>query len=139
MLKCLTMLALLCVLPAQSYAAAAPKPPPRKPHHVVEKCSEEIERGIASWYGPGFEGAQTQNEEVFDPASLSAAHPSLPFGTVVKVTNMRNQKSVTVRVNDRGPFGDDRKVIDLARHAAEQLDMIHEGTMRVELRVVNGP
>ena len=95
-------------------------------------CSEEIQRGVASWYGPGFEGAKTQNEEIFDPASLSAAHPTLPFGTIVKVTNMRNHKSVTVRVNDRGGFAKER-VIDLSQQAAYEIGMVNSGTAPVAI------
>jgi len=95
-------------------------------------CSEEIERGVASWYGPGFENALTTSEEIFDPTMLSAAHPSLPFGTLVKVTNMRNAKSVMVRVNDRGGFSKER-VIDVSKSAAQQLGMIDDGTAPVAI------
>ncbi len=95
-------------------------------------CSEEVGRGVASWYGPGFEGALTKSEEVFDPAGLSAAHPSLPFGTILKVTNMRNRRSVFVRVNDRGAFSKER-VIDVSKAAAEELDMVQDGTAAVAL------
>lgn len=95
-------------------------------------CSEEVGRGVASWYGPGFEGALTQSEEVFDPAGLSAAHPSLPFGTVIKVMNMRNRRSVYVRVNDRGAFSKER-VIDVSRAAAQELGMVEDGTAAVAL------
>lgn len=87
---------------------------------------------MASWYGPGFEGALTKSEERFDPAALSAAHPDLPFGTLVKVTNMRNHKSVVVRVNDRGAFGHER-VIDLSESAARQIDMVNAGTAPVSI------
>lgn len=95
-------------------------------------CAEEIGRGVASWYGPGFEGAKTMSEEIFNPETLSAAHPSLPFGTVVRVTNMRNQRSVLVRVNDRGAFAKER-VIDVSESAARQLGMIEDGTAAVAL------
>lgn len=95
-------------------------------------CSEEVGRGVASWYGPGFEGSLTQSEEIFDPAMLSAAHPSLPFGTYVRVMNMRNQRSVVVRVNDRGAFSKER-VIDVSQAAARELDMIEDGTAAVAI------
>lgn len=95
-------------------------------------CAEEIQRGVASWYGPGFEGALTKSEEAFNPASYSAAHAFLPFGTYVKVVNMRNHKSVTVKVNDRGAF-DKERVIDLSRVAAQELDMIDDGTAPVAI------
>lgn len=89
--------------------------------------------GLASWYGPGFAGRRTASGEVFDPNALTAAHRSLPFGTVVRVVNLDNRRSVEVRINDRGPFKPDR-VIDLSRAAAEALDMIGSGVgpVRVE-------
>lgn len=95
-------------------------------------CAEELQRGVASWYGPGFEGSLTTSEEPFDPAGMSAAHPYLPFGTLVKVVNMRNQKSVMVKVNDRGAFYKER-VIDLSQGAASKIDMIDSGTAPVAL------
>lgn len=95
-------------------------------------CAEEIQRGVASWYGPGFEGALTKSEEMFDPAALSAAHPYLPFGTVIKVLNMRNNKSVTVKVNDRGAF-DKERVVDLSQSAAREIGMIDAGTAPVAI------
>lgn len=102
------------------------------PALAAARCGEEIERGVASWYGPGFEGSKTKNEEVFDPASLSAAHPDLPFGTLVKVMNMRNYKSVMVRVNDRGAFSKER-VIDVSQGAAQKIGMIDAGTAPVAI------
>ena len=95
-------------------------------------CAEEIQRGVASWYGPGFEGSLTKSEELFNPASLSAAHPYLPCGTFLKVVNMRNNKSVTVKVNDRGAF-DKERVIDLSQGAAQEIDMIDDGTAAVAI------
>lgn len=103
----------------QAFAAAPP-------------CSEEIQRGIASWYGPRFEGSLTKSEEVFDPSGLTAAHPKLPFGTIVRVVNLRNQKAVDVRVNDRGGFGKTR-AIDLSQGAAEQIGMITDGLAPVAI------
>ncbi len=95
-------------------------------------CSEEVGRGEASWYGPGFEGALTKNEERFDSDAMSAAHPDLPFGTMVKVTNMRNARSVLVRINDRGAFGHQR-IIDLSKAAAAQIGMVKTGTAAVSV------
>ncbi|MCL2809932.1 MAG: septal ring lytic transglycosylase RlpA family protein [Treponema sp.] len=86
--------------------------------------------GIASWYGREFEGRPTASGEIFDSSQFTAAHPSLPFGTMLTVTNQHNNKSVTVRVNDRGPFVPAR-IIDVSRAAAEQLDMIVTGTAPV--------
>lgn len=102
------------------------------PAHAADNCTEELERGIASWYGPGFEGSLTKSEEVFNPAQLSAAHPDLPFGTTVKVTNLRNYRSVNVRVNDRGNFGHER-AIDLSESAANELGMIDDGLAPVAI------
>ncbi|MER3478646.1 MAG: septal ring lytic transglycosylase RlpA family protein, partial [Leptolyngbya sp. ERB_1_2] len=70
--------------------------------------------GMASWYGPYFHGRQTANGEIFDQDELTAAHPTLPLGTFLKVTNRLNGKSIVVRVNDRGPYFDNR-VLDLSR------------------------
>jgi rare lipoprotein A len=100
--------------------------------HAVSDCSHELERGVASWYGPGFEGAMTQSEEIFDPQVMTAAHPDLPFGSIVKVTNMRNAQSVWVKINDRGAFGETR-VIDLSEGAAAQIGMIDAGTAPVAI------
>jgi len=88
------------------------------------------QEGIASWYGREFEGRPTASGEIFDASQMTAAHPSLPFGTMLVVTNQHNKKSVTVRVNDRGPFVPAR-IIDVSRAAAEKLDMIVTGTAPV--------
>ena len=96
------------------------------------------ERGIASWYGPGFHGRRTANGEVYDMDTLTAAHKTLPFDCVVEVRNRDNGRKVQVRINDRGPFARGR-IIDLSRRAAEQIDMLGPGTARVEIRVVSGP
>lgn len=94
-----------------------------------------VETGIASWYGPEFAGKPTASGELFDPRALTAAHPTLPFGTLVRVTNKNNGKQVTVRINDRGPFVANRN-IDLSQAAAEQLDMRQTGTIPVTLEVL---
>ena len=88
--------------------------------------------GLASWYGPGFAGRRTSSGEVFDPGQLTAAHRTLPFGTVVRVVNLDNGRAVQVRINDRGPFKPGR-VIDLSRAAAEQLDMVRAGVAPVRV------
>jgi len=90
------------------------------------------QEGIASWYGREFDGRPTASGEIFDSSRLTAAHPSLPFGTMLIVTNLHNNKSVTVRINDRGPFVPAR-IIDISRAAAEQLDMIVTGTAPVKI------
>lgn len=99
---------------------------------------EVVERGVASWYGPKFHGRKTANGERYDMHAMTAAHPSLPFGTVLEVRNLDNGKSCRVRINDRGPFVGGR-VIDLSYHAARQLDMVRAGTAQVEIALVRPP
>lgn len=95
------------------------------------------EVGIASWYGPTFHGKDSASGEVFDEMAMTAAHPTLPIPSLVRVTNLENGKSVVVRLNDRGPFVDDR-LIDLSRAAGKALDMHAKGTARVRVQYV-GP
>jgi rare lipoprotein A len=95
--------------------------------------------GLATWYGAAFAGKKTSNGERFDPAKYTAAHRKLPFGTWVEVRRADTGRTVRVRINDRGPWGDDRRVIDLSRKAAQDLDIVREGVSLVELRVVSGP
>jgi rare lipoprotein A (peptidoglycan hydrolase) len=90
------------------------------------------EVGEASWYGPGFQGQETANGETFDQKNMTAAHPSLPMGTKAKVTNLENGKKVEVRINDRGPYAENR-VIDLSSAAAKKLDMKEDGTSQVKI------
>ena len=92
-------------------------------------------RGIASWYGPNFHGKLTSNGERYNMWDMTAAHKTLPMNTIVKVTNKRNGKVAVVRVNDRGPFVDNR-IIDLSKAAAKKIDMIGTGTAPVELEVL---
>jgi rare lipoprotein A len=87
---------------------------------------------MASWYGPNFHGRRTANGERYDQNALTAAHPSLPFGTLLEVRNPRTGESVVVRINDRGPFAK-RRVIDLSFAAARQVSLIGPGTGMVEL------
>ena len=91
--------------------------------------------GKASWYGPGFHGRQTANGETYNQNALTAAHRFLEFGTRVKVTNLNNGRSVVVRINDRGPFVDNR-VIDLSTAAADSLNMTDSGVAPVEVKVL---
>ena len=92
--------------------------------------------GVASWYGPGFYGRRTANGETFRKGTLTAAHRTLPFGTMVRVTNLENGRSVNVRINDRGPFKYHR-VIDLAHGAASALNMMRAGEINVRLEVIH--
>ncbi|WP_374089662.1 septal ring lytic transglycosylase RlpA family protein [Methylomicrobium lacus] len=90
------------------------------------------EVGEASWYGPGFQGQETASGETFDQKEMTAAHPSLPMGTKATVTNLENDKKVVVRINDRGPYAEER-VIDLSRAAAKKLGMKEDGTSQVKI------
>ncbi len=96
-----------------------------------------VEEGIASWYGPKFHGKRTASGEVFDMYRLTAAHPWLPFGTIVKVTNLENGLSVVVRINDRGPFVKGR-IIDLSYAAAKKIRMLRRNA-RVRVEVLRWP
>lgn len=91
--------------------------------------------GVASYYADDFHGKLTSNGETFNMDDLTAAHRTFPFGTRIKVTNLANQKTVVVRVNDRGPFIDGR-IIDLSRGAAKEIGSIQTGTTRVRLEVL---
>ena len=89
--------------------------------------------GVASWYGPKFDGRRTANGEIFDMDLLTAAHPTLPMPVRARVTNLENGRSVVVRINDRGPFAKDRE-IDMSRRAAEVLGFKEQGTARVRVQ-----
>lgn len=93
------------------------------------------ERGVASWYGPGFHGNKTANGERYDMYKLTAAHRTLPLGSVATVRSMTSGRKVTVRINDRGPFAKGR-ILDLSRAAAEALAMTGNGTDQIEMQVV---
>ena len=94
-----------------------------------------FQTGVASWYGDDFHGRTTANGEIYDMRKLTAAHPDLPFHTLVEVENLENGRRVLVRINDRGPFLKGR-IIDLSRKAAQRLDMEEKGTVAVNLRVM---
>lgn len=95
--------------------------------------------GIAAYYADRFHGRKTASGEIYDKTKLTAAHKTLPFGTKVKVINLSNMKSVIVTINDRGPFGDRRRIIDLSRAAAIRLDMIRQGIIEVEIAIMEIP
>jgi rare lipoprotein A len=101
-----------------------------------ENAADFRQEGIASWYGMEFAGRPTASGEIFNPSDMTAAHPKLPFGTYLRVTNTHNGKQVVVRVNDRGPFAAAR-IIDLSQKAAEALDMVITGTAPVIVESVN--
>ena len=96
------------------------------------------ERGVASWYGDPFHGRQTASGEVYDMEAMTAAHRTLPFGTVVRVDNLDNGRSVTLRINDRGPFIRGRN-LDVSRAAARELGMLQAGLARIEITILEAP
>ncbi len=137
--------------PAQSVPDAVPHIEPRsrygnppfydvfgKRYYVLSSSTAYVERGVASWYGPGFHKIRTSTGEPYDMYGMTAAHTSLPLPTYVRVTNLQNGRSVVVRVNDRGPFVDNR-IIDLSYTAAAKLDMLRNGTAIVEVSSIDPP
>ena len=102
---------------------------------VLATAQGYVERGVASWYGPGFHGVSTSMGEPYDMYAMTAAHKTLPIPCYARVTNLSNGRSVVVRINDRGPFVANR-LIDLSYTAAAKLDMLRGGTAMVEVRVV---
>lgn len=107
-----------------------------KRYEVMPSSKGYQERGVASWYGKKFHGNLTSNREPYDMYKMTAAHKTLPLPTYVRVRNLRNNKSVVVRVNDRGPFVHNR-IIDLSYVAALKLDMVRDGTSLVEVTAIN--
>lgn len=118
---------------------ATPPPQGRGPSNAVapEQSPDlepglELERGKASWYGPGFQGRRTASGERFDMNALTAAHRTLPFGTRIRVRNSLNGREVVVRINDRGPWARNR-IIDLSKAAAAALGLLQDGEAPVVL------
>ena len=107
-------------------------------YRVMETSAGYREEGIASWYGGYFNGRPTSSGEIYDMYLMTAAHKSLPLPTYVRVTRLDNGRSVILRVNDRGPFVDDR-IIDLSFAAATKLGMAEMGTARVEVVALDPP
>lgn len=97
--------------------------------------AEFAQVGRASWYGPGFAGRQTASGETFDPSALTAAHTTLPFGSIVEITNLENGRSIVARINDRGPFSKGR-ILDCSHAIANTLGFLRQGLARVRIRVV---
>jgi len=103
---------------------------------AIYNCSQTRSAGYASWYGEDFKGKKTANGEVFDPSRLTAAHKTLPFGTRLRVTHLKNKKEVIVTINDRGPYKRGR-IIDLSEAAARKLDMLDEGVAKVRIKKIS--
>ena len=123
--------------PAQP-APSPPSGPPPAAELQPAAPGEYVEEGIASWYGIPFQGRRTSDGEIYEMHDFTAAHRTLPFNAIVRVTNLRNGKQTEVRINDRGPFVANR-VIDLSLSAAQALDMVGTGTAPVRLEIISGP
>jgi rare lipoprotein A len=122
--------------PISSSAASNPKLGPNQaPQVPAAQHSKPYQVGTASWYGDYFEGRPTASGEPFNMYDMTAAHLTLPLGTMVRVTNLRNHRSVIVRINDRGPYVDGR-IVDLSYNAARVLHFDQQGLQRVRLDVV---
>lgn len=109
-----------------------------KRYHVLPTSAGYVQRGVASWYGRDFHGLSTSSGETYNMHAMTAAHTTLPLPTWVEVTNLTNGRRIVVKVNDRGPFVDNR-LIDLSFAAATALDMVRDGTARVEVRAIGAP
>jgi len=109
-----------------------------KTYFIQNSADGYAAKGIASWYGSKFHGRTTSNGETYDMYAMTAAHTTLPIPTYAQVTNLDNGRTVVVRINDRGPFHDNR-LIDLSYAAAMKLDMAHKGTATVEVRTLIPP
>lgn len=131
--RCLCLLAGVVLLSATGCGSRGTQGP--APDDLVDRPAFA---GIASYYSDALDGNTTASGQPYDRNALTAAHRTLPFGTQVRVTNLENGASVVLRVNDRGPFVEGR-VIDVSRRAAEALDFVRQGLVRVEVRVIDGP
>lgn len=128
--------------PAQTPIPQPTTVPPSGAPPAIERqpaiAGQYVEEGVASWYGVPFDGHRTSNGEIYDMHQFTAAHRTLPFNSVVRVTNLQNGKQTEVRINDRGPFVGNR-VIDLSLSAAQAIEMVGPGTAQVRLEIVGGP
>ena len=133
----------LVVAAACLLAACTSGPDPSRPASPVVRSGEQQEApatrvgevGVASWYGVPYHGRTTASGETFDMNDLTAAHPSLPFGSRVRVTNLGNGRSLVLEINDRGPFVKQR-IIDVSKRAAKELGFLRDGIARVRVEVL---
>ncbi|MCX7096567.1 MAG: septal ring lytic transglycosylase RlpA family protein [Methylococcales bacterium] len=102
---------------------------------LFPRIAKYIKKGVASWYGPGFHGRKTATGEIFDMYAMTAAHKTLPIPSYAQVTNLENNRSIIVRINDRGPFVRNRE-LDLSYAAAKNLDMMQDGTGKIEIKTI---
>jgi rare lipoprotein A len=129
--------------PPSATQPGASRPSPSRPSGAPPRGQpavpgEYVEEGVASWYGDPFNGHRTSNGEIYDMYQFTAAHRTLPFGAVLRVTNLSNGKQTEVRINDRGPFVGNR-IIDLSLSAARAIDMVGPGTAQVRIEMLGGP
>jgi rare lipoprotein A len=125
---------LIALSPKSEARSSASVEPPR----LCGIPKEDHQIGVASWYGHELQGNTTSSGEAYDLNGLTAAHPTLPFGTTIRVTNLKNSKNILLRVNDRGPHMG-RRLIDVSWAAAKRLGFVHSGTTRVRVEVVTYP
>ena len=124
--------------PAASPATPAKRASSRAKSPAAPAPADYVEEGNASWYGVPYHGRRASNGEIYDMYKLTAAHRTLPFETIARVTNLSNDRSTTVRITDRGPFVENR-VIDLSLAAAREIDMVAAGVAPVRVEVLSGP
>jgi rare lipoprotein A len=147
--SCVALAGMLCTLPTRTVQADAGVPRPAtattpgvvanatpQMSALVQKQHSKLLKGIASWYGDHFDGRKTASGETFSQDEMTACHPTLPFGTEVRVVNLRNHKSVVVRITDRAELVKGR-VIDLSHAAADRLNMTKAGVARVSIEVLS--
>jgi rare lipoprotein A len=139
-IACALVIALTATLGCAGAAPRAARPAPHAPAPgaAPQAFDDGAQLGRASYYSDKLAGRSTASGEPYDPRALTAAHRKLRFGTIVEVTRPDGRR-VQVRINDRGPFGDSRRIIDLSRAAAERLEMVREGVVDVSLRIVSAP
>jgi rare lipoprotein A len=138
-IKVMSARVVLALVPAVLISACAARSTPTSTAPPARGAILEVRLGLASYYGSGFEGKRTASGIPFDKSAMVAAHPTYPFGTVVRVTNLANNRRIVVRVVDRGPASGPRAegvVIDLSSGAAENLRFVRQGRTRVRLEVM---
>lgn len=135
-LHVLAALALLAAATGILFAACGGerRPPPAPPTRPGPE--RQLQRGLATWYGGKHHGGPTASGERFNKNAMTAAHRTLPMNTRVRVTNIKNGRSVEVRINDRGPYGSSKRIIDVSEAAAQKLDMIDAGVVSVTVEVL---
>lgn len=129
--------AMACVLPSGAARAERQDSGPGVAEitSAIGRGIATVQEGVVSWYGAQFHNRKTASGERFDKGAMTMAHPNLPFGTVARVTNLRNGRSVVVRVNDRGPFVG-KRIADLSQAAADELGMLRKGLAKVRIEVL---